>query len=288
MSRGFITKFLRKKGEEEIFFRFWPGKKEMPVLILLHDLGGHSLRFEYLTDYFQKLGFNIYAFDFAGFGKSQEYKGHIEDFTVYLNETLSMLKLSKIEFPKNNKFIFGDGMGALVAVLFAKYYQQFLDGLVLLSPAVKTKIHVTNRKMYNTFLNTLFNKLAVTDIPFTKEMLTNDFKTQKKLQHDAMDVKTTTVAFNMAFDNARSQVRKFAYEINIPVLTLAAEKDLLLDLDATKEVFNMFNSKVKEMMILDDFYHSITLDKNRDYAFELITRWIYKILFIQERQKFNS
>lgn len=287
MNKGFTTRFLKKKDGSQIFFRFWPGKKDMPVYILLHDIGGHSLHFEYLADHFQKLGYNLYAFDFAGFGKSQEFKGHIDDFTVYLNETLSILKLCKTEFSRNNVFIIGDSLGALVAVLFAKYYQKFISGLILLAPAVKLKIHISLKKIISAYFQSLFNKYLIYELPFTKEMLISDFKVQKRLQHDELNVKSITISFALAMNMAMNNALKIANEINIPVLVLSGEKDLLVDIEGIKELFNSLNSRVKELNILDKFYHSLIMDRNREFVFDIIVQWVNKILFMHERHQIN-
>ena len=140
MTNEFVTKYLKKKDGMQIFFRYWAGDPKMPVMILLHGISSHSLRFEFLANYFQKKKFNVYAFDFAGFGKSQAFQGHIESFNTYVNETLAMVKLSQMDFPDNKKFIIGEDTGGIVALHFAKYYQDLVDGLILLSLAIKERL----------------------------------------------------------------------------------------------------------------------------------------------------
>lgn len=282
MTQEFITKFLRKKDGTQIFFRFWNGKKDMPVLILLHGLGAHSLRYEYMAKYFQKRKYNIYAFDFTGFGKSHQFKGHVESFNTYVNETLSILQLSKIEFPNNRRFIVGEDTGGVVGVHFASHYQDFLDGLILLSPAAKIKYNIQLQKMFNALINTLFNKFYQYDLPFTKEMMTRDFKMQSKLQHDELDVKTVTGKFYFAMIEAIKKLNKIASNINLPVYILQAENDLLIDVNSVKELFNNLNSKVKEINILKDFYHSLSIEKNKELVFQLMENWINKVLFLKD------
>ncbi len=121
MAYGYVTKYLKKKDGLQIFFRFWSGRKDMPILILLHGLGSHSQRFEFAAKYFQKRKYNIYAFDFTGFGKSQSFQGHIESFNTFINETLAIVKLSKMNFMNNQTFIVGEGIGGIVGMYFSRY-----------------------------------------------------------------------------------------------------------------------------------------------------------------------
>ncbi len=285
MAHGYVTKYLKKKDGIQIFFRFWSGRKDMPIIILLHGIGSHSLRFEHLAKYFQKQRFNIYAFDFMGFGKSQSFQGHIESFNTYINETLAMVKLSKMSFPNNKKFVIGEDMGGIVGLHFARYYQKLIDGLILLSPAVKLKLRIPFQKIFNAMLNTVFNKLYQFDLPFTNEMLTRDFKMQKKLQEDDFNGKIVTAKFYFAMMESLKKINKIAHNINIPVYTLQAGNDLLVNIDSVKEVFCSLNSMMKELIILPEFYHSLSIDKNRQLVFQLIEKWINKILFLEESIK---
>ncbi len=281
MAANFSTKFLKKQDGTQIFFRFWRGKKNFPVLIFLHGLGAHGLRFEESANFFKKHGFNIYTFDFTGFGKSQGYRGHIKNFNIYINETLSILKLSQIEFPKSPKFVIGESMGGVVGLHFAKYYQEYLNGLILLSPAVKIKIPIAVKRKLDVIVNLIFNDLKQYELPYTKEMLTRDFKWQKKLQKDELDVKSVTTKFFFAFDKAIKNLRPLAKEITLPILLLQAGDDLLIDVPAVKEFFGTLGSGSKDIEILQNFYHALSIDTDRHIVFNLILRWINKRLYIE-------
>lgn len=282
MSHKFITKFLKKPDGEQIFFRFWAGRKDMPVIILLHNLGAHSLRFEFMADYFLKKKFNVYAFDFMGFGKSQKYRGHIESFNTYVNETLAMVKLSKIEFPRSNRFIIGEGIGGVVGVHFSSHYQELIDGMILLSPCAKIRYALKMQKLFDALINTIFNKFYQYDLPFTKEMLTNDFKMQKHLQHDELDVKTVTAKFYTAMMESIKKMNKIVPDIKIPIYVLQAENDLLVEINSVRELFNNLGSAIKELNVLEGFYHALSIDKDRDMVFQLIENWINKVLYLKE------
>ncbi len=281
MAAGFSTKFLKKADGTQIFFRFWKGKKNFPVIIFLHGLGAHSLRFEEAANFFKKHSFNVYAFDFTGFGKSQGYRGHIESFTTYLNETLSILKLSQIEFPKSPKFIIGESMGGVIGLLFAKYYQEYLNGLILLSPAVKIKIPISAKKKMDAAFNLIFNKFKQYELPYTKEMLTRDFKWQKKLQKDELDVKSVTAKFYFELDKAIKSMRNVVKDIKLPVFILQAGDDLLIDTEGVKEIFGQLGSNAKELEVMENFYHALSIDVDRQIVYNLILRWINKRLYIK-------
>ncbi len=286
MKRSFITKYLKKSDGTQIFFRFWKGKKNSPALILLHGLGAHSLRFEEMAEFFRKRSFNVYAFDFSGFGKSQAYKGHIDKFETYLNETLAMLKLAETELPDVPKFIVGESMGGVVGIHFAKYYQDYFDGLILLSPAILCNIKIPLQKKIEAGFNTLFNKFHTYDVPFTNEMLTRDYKWQKKLQSDELDIKVVTGRFYFVLNSAMKECFKIAKKLELPILVLQGEDDSIGNTNGVVNFFNKIGSQEKQLQVLKGFYHALSIDKNREIVYNIIFQWInQRIYLIEEFEK---
>ncbi len=279
MKAGFLTKYLKLSDGEQIFFRFWQGKKDAPVLILLHGLGSHSLRYEEMASFFKKHSFNVYAFDFLGFGKSQAHKGHIEKFETYIKETLAMLNLAESEFPDSPKFIVGEDMGCIVGINFARYYQDYFDGLILLSPTVSLNMDILLNKKLEILFNTMFNKFHSYDVPFTNEMLTGDYKWQKRIQNDELDIKRVTGKFYITFMNAIKDAVRNAKHIELPVLVLGGSSDLIVKPEAIKDFFNRINSNDKQLNILDSCLHSLSIDKNRDIVYNIMLQWIESHLF---------
>jgi len=285
MKVSFVTKYLKTSDGNQIFFRFWKGKKNYPALILLHGLGSHSLRFEEMAEFFKKYSFNIYAFDFSGFGKSQSYKGHIESFNTYIRETLAMLKLAESEIPDVPKFIIGESMGGVVAIHFAKYYQDYFDGLILLSPAVSSNIDIPIQKKIEVFFNTLFNKFHSYDVPFTNEMLTRDYKWQKKLQNDELDIKVVTGKFYLVLTSAMRECFKIARKLEIPILILQAGNDSIVKSDGVQEFFNRIVSPEKQFQLLQGFYHALSIDRNREIVYNIMLQWLNQRLYLIENSE---
>ncbi len=133
--------------------------------------------------------------------------------------------------------------------------------------------------------NTALNKFYQFDLPFTNEMLTRDFKMQKKLQDDGLTGKIVTAKFYFALKESLKKIHRTAQHIDIPVYILQAGNDLLVDIISVKEVFGCLNSNVKELNILPGFFHSLSIDKNREMVFQLMEKWINKVMFLEDSIK---
>ncbi|MBN1897600.1 MAG: alpha/beta fold hydrolase [Spirochaetes bacterium] len=280
MKATFVTKYLKTPEGGQMFFRFWKGKKTSPVLIFLHGLGSHSLRLLEMAEFFRRHSFNIYAFDLSGFGKSQAYKGHIDKFDTYINETLAMLKLTESEIPSVPKFLVCEDMGGVIGINFSKYYQDYFDGMILLSPLVAFHMDVSLQKKLETAFNTLFNKFNTYDAPITNEMLTRDYKMQKLVQSDELDVKVITGTFYFALQNAMKECMKNARKLELPVLLLQGDEDAIVNQNSVFEFFNRLGSVEKHIQILKGFYHALAIDKDRDIVFNIMLQWLIHRLYI--------
>jgi alpha-beta hydrolase superfamily lysophospholipase len=283
MSRRCITKYLKTSLGSEIFFRNWDcNNKNAPVIIMLHGIGVHSLVFEDISQFFLKNNYNIYSFDFSGFGKSKAYRGHIENFELLINETLAILKLSELEYPDVPKFILGESLGGVVALHFAKYYQEYFDGLILLSPLVGTDIHIPYKKKFNILFNSLFNKYLLFDLPFTFELLTRDYKWQNKLNHDEANVRALTAKSYYLLFNAMNETFSFAKKINIPVLVIQSRDDVISSHSKVSEFFSKLNSDEKQLFVFNNFYHLLSIEQNREVIYNIIKNWISQRIYLIE------
>ena len=54
-----------------LFYQVWTSNNPKAALILLHSLGDHSGRYSHLIDHIVPEGYDIYAFDFRGHGRSE-------------------------------------------------------------------------------------------------------------------------------------------------------------------------------------------------------------------------
>lgn len=110
--------FLKTRDGSQIFCRnFYSNKKK--TIIVLHGIAEHSGRHLYLTDLLAN-HYNIVFCDLRGHGRSQGLKGHIDDFSLYLDD-LEDLIIYLRQVQKMDKYLFfAHSMGALIVWAFLR------------------------------------------------------------------------------------------------------------------------------------------------------------------------
>ena len=103
------------------------GRRRLAVLLCHGNAGNISHRLDYF-EVFLKLGINVFAFDYRGYGSSG---GRPSEDGTYLDAVAACLWLQGKGFPSGNIIAFGESLGGAVVTELATRYQ--LAGIILQS-----------------------------------------------------------------------------------------------------------------------------------------------------------
>ena len=137
---------MLKSFDGRVFYREWTCVSPKAVIIFVHGMGGYSGRFFEMGPYFAKAGFQIFAIEQKGHGESPSIKGHISNFKLYSSDLKSLVEHARAQFPGRKIFVFGESMGGLITLDFCIHFQDLIDGIILVSPAVKDKLPMSLKK----------------------------------------------------------------------------------------------------------------------------------------------
>lgn len=109
------------------FFR--PEKEIKATVLFFHGAGGNISTYFYMIKEIVQKGYQVYAIDFRGYGKSTGKPTHIN---VEEDAEIIYLKMKRNEHLKNKKLIvYGASLGCQIATTFTKKHQDEIDGLIL-------------------------------------------------------------------------------------------------------------------------------------------------------------
>ena len=71
------------------------GVKSRNILIINHGFNSHIMKYNAMAHYFsQKMDYEVWGFDSRGFGKSEGFKGYLEnDIQIYVEDNRSFIQL---------------------------------------------------------------------------------------------------------------------------------------------------------------------------------------------------
>ncbi|MFC1624174.1 alpha/beta hydrolase [Candidatus Omnitrophota bacterium] len=261
----------RHKG---ILYREWKAPGPKAVMLLVHGLGGHSRRWNFLSEFFLKNNISSYAVELKGFGETIDLKGHVDSLDTYLGDILTLRNMIAQENPGSKIFLLGESMGGLIVFLMAGKKQALFDGIICISPALKSKIRFNVFGYIDIFLSFLTRPKKQYKVDFDSSMCTRDIEYQKIM--DSSPNEHRLITSNLLVNIARGQIQatRLRRKISRPLLFLVSGDDVLVDTEETKRLFKNLALKDKTIFIYPEMYHALSIDIGREKVFSDILKWM--------------
>ncbi len=271
-------------SEHNIMFEKWSAQDPEYVFILVHGMGAHTGRWEFLAKYFANKNISSYAIELKGFGGTDELKGHIESFDIYYKDIIALTEIARKENPDKKIILCGESMGGLISFVLASRNQAVFDSLVLISPAFKNgmKINVLDQLMMIFYLG--INSRKQFTMPFNASMCTRDEEYQNIMNSDKREHRFATSRLLIEIVNAQTRSTDYAKTLKIPTLFLLAGKDYLVDTKAAEKIFRIVGANnyspvrnANRIIKYPSMHHALSIDIGRDNVFADIYEWIGQI-----------
>lgn len=265
---------LLKDDTTGIVYRRWDTPSPRAVFLLIHGLGAHTGRWEFLGEYFSQSGIASYALELKGFGQSGGPGGHVESLAVYDDDILRMKGIALREHPGRKIFLVGESMGALITYLLAARVPGISDGLICMSPAFASRILLGFFDYLAIFFSFYFNPRKPFRAPFDSNMCTRDPEYRKVMDASQDETRTFSVKTlgNIALAQLRAKV--FRHKISMPLLFLVAEEDMIVDPGVAGGIFQSTIASDKSIMRYPGMYHALSIDLGRENVFADILKWV--------------
>jgi alpha-beta hydrolase superfamily lysophospholipase len=244
------------------------------VFLLVHGLGAHSARWNFLAGHLAERGFASYAVELRGFGRAPERpRGHIDSFRVWDRDILELRDIIGKDFPGRKVFLLGESMGGLLAFNLACRNADKFAGQVLIAPAFKNGMKFPPSVYLKTVTCLAFYPTMMIDLPFTSEMVTRDLQYLQVMNAnpDELRVASLKCLFNFMPEQAGSG--KLAKKLAVPTLFLIPGIDLLVDERAGRKMFQKLPLVDKTLVDYPDMLHALSIDLGREKVFNDILDW---------------
>ena len=267
---------LKSLPGSDILYQDWPASDPKGVLLLVHGLGAHSARWNFLADFFAKANLPSYAIELKGFGQTKERpRGHIPTFETYYRDILDLTSFIKKEQPGKKVFILAESMGGLIAFVLACRYPEKFAGQILISPAFANGMKFP----FTAYLNLLllpFMPAKTIPVPFTSEMCTRDASYQKVMNSNPDEVRVASLKLLVNTILAQFEANSLAKKLIVPSLFLISGKDYLVDENAARKLFANLKLADKTKIEYPEMLHALSIDLDREKVFADILNWTEK------------
>jgi len=255
----------------KLYYNYWPAENGAAVAVYLHGLESHMGWFFNLAESLNSKGINVYAFDRRGSGINRD---SCKNFCLkyILSDLKIFLDLVKKEHPYSKIFLIGLCLGGKIAVSFASCFQNYVDGLALISPSLKNKLKFS---LFD-ILSILFRPNSMLKIPIEDKMFTSNEKCLKYVSKDPMRLHYIPARHLLEIVKMDRSVKDALNNLRLPVLLMLAGIDDIIDTASIKKWFKKLPSPDKTIKVYKNCYHLLTFEENANEIIDEAAEWMWK------------
>ena len=264
----------KSKTGTNVFGQSWLVENPKAVVGIIHGMGEHVGRYNYLIDALNGAGISVVGYDQFGHGRTEGKRGHVANYDMLLG-CLGELTSKMVELaPAKPMFLFGHSMGGNVLLNYLLRRNPKINGAIVSAPWLKLAfdppaIQVKLAKIVSGILPGLVqsSKLDVNAI-------SKDPKEVQRYVNDPLVHDKISTAFFAGVYGAGEWALEHASELKTPVLLYHGTADQLTSHDASKAFSEKASKADVTFKSLDGFYHESHNEPEREELFKTILEWI--------------
>ena len=224
----------------ELFIRDWPlsaGARRRGSALIIHGLGEHSGRYGHVAATLNDIGIAVRGYDQRGFGQSGGPRATIPSPNALLDDAKLVFDAfaaeAKAAGDSEPPFLIGHSMGGAIAARAVTGGWIRPRGLVLSSPALKTRLSAVMRYLVAAGSHVAPNLVLPHSLPLHR--LSHDPLIVAEVKGDQLChayATPRTIAFLL---DAGERARRDAAKLDVPTLLLVAGEDRLVDPQGARE-----------------------------------------------------
>lgn len=260
----------------KIFYRKWNFEKDKKTLIIIHRGHEHSERLNILTQDEKFLKYNIFAYDLRGHGYTKiKSSPNSMDYVRDLDSFVKHIK-SKYQIKEEDIFIIANSIGGVILSAYVHDFAPNIAGIALLAPAFEIKLYIPFARQLITLLTKIKKDAKVMSYVKAK-VLTHDIEEQNKYNSDKLINKEINAKLLIDLADMGKRLVEDSMAIELPTIIFSAEKDYVVKNSAQKKFFLNLSSKKREFIELENFYHGIIFEKERQKVYKMLDDFIQDV-----------
>ena len=250
----------------ELFYRHWPATAgpRRGTVVLFHRGHEHAGRMAHLVDELDLPGFDFFAWDARGHGRSPGVRGFSPSFGTSVRDIQSfMAHLGAVHgVQPAETHVVAQSVGAVLVSTWVHDYAPAIRSMTLASPAFKVKLYVPFARAGIKLMTALRGNFFVNSYVKAK-FLTHD--TQRIASYDSDPLITRPISANVLLGlyDAAERVVADAAAISVPTQLLISGSDWVVHAKPQRQFFERLSSRSKELIELPGFFHDTLGERDR-------------------------
>jgi alpha-beta hydrolase superfamily lysophospholipase len=120
-----------------LYWQTWPSRAPVTgLVVLVHGAHEHGGRYAHVAERFLAAGYQTYAVDHAGHGRSPGKRGNIGSMAATVAGVDELARFAQTRHPEVPTFVYGHSLGGLIALQYVTGTPVALHGVIVSAPAV--------------------------------------------------------------------------------------------------------------------------------------------------------
>jgi alpha-beta hydrolase superfamily lysophospholipase len=262
-------------GELELYYQSWHPNPDLPlraIVAIVHGLGAHSGIFDNLVKFLSDRGVVVYGLDLQGHGRSQGQRGYINNWSEFRTDLGLFLQLIKTKETNLPLFLLGQSLGGTIALDYALHDAEQLQGLILLSPALK--VHISPFKLV---LGLIFSQLIprfTLNTGINLATIARDPQVVAAAAQDPLRHRKGTARLATEYLQTATWIEVNAAMLKLPLLILHGGADRVALPEGSRHLFETIIFADKERHEYPQSYHELQTDLNCQAVFADLENWL--------------
>lgn len=261
-----------------LYYQSWhPDEPSQAVMILVHGLGGHSDVFQNAVEYLLPQGYEVYAFDLRGHGRSTEQRGHINAWSEFREDLRLFLRFVRSQRTSCPVILWGHSLGGTIVLDYVLRSPDEVQGLIVTAPALG-KVSISPMKLA---IGRLMSRIAprfslrlgIDHYVGSRNPNIVEAYRRDPLRHEYGSARLATEYFSTV-----RWIYRHASELEIPLLILHGSSDQVTLPEGSRLFFQQVIFTDKEHREYPGSYHDLFVDTDYELVFLDLENWLKRHL----------
>jgi alpha-beta hydrolase superfamily lysophospholipase len=261
----------------DLFYRHWPAVDgpARGAVVLFHRGHEHSGRMAHLVDELGMPGFDFFAWDARGHGRSPGARGDAPGICALVRDVQTFADHICREhgFAMEDIAVVAQSVGAVLVGAWVHDYAPRIRCMVLASPAFKVKLYVPFARPGLALMHKLRGNFFVTSYVKAK-FLTRDPSRMASYDSDPLIARAISVRILLGLYDVSERIVADAAAIVTPTQLFVSGADWVVHHGPQHAFFERLGATVKERHVLHGFYHDTLGERDRSEPVRRMRRFL--------------
>jgi alpha-beta hydrolase superfamily lysophospholipase len=270
-----IEEHTASDGYRWRYRRYLPTEPVKGRVLCVHGIQSHGGWYEHSCRRLCEAGYSVCFLDRRGAGLNQEARGDSPTFRRLLDDLAEFIRVETEPLLGLPTFLIAISWGGKLALALQRRHPGLIDGLALFCPGFFPKV----RPSFGERLRIALTRLRAPDklfpIPLDNpELFTSNARWQRFIQEDPLSLRQATARLLVESVRLDGYLRFAPRYVKIPILTLLAEKDRIIDNIRTRQFIERFASTDKKIIEYPGAHHTLEFEPNPEVYLGDLLGWL--------------